>query len=313
MDVDRAHQREQMRAALQARGADLTLFEDAVNLDKLWDNWYRNVRALSDATREGLSVAGLQPGLIDHILALKDAPPAALPSTPSPRHRTTHTRWHSPAATTGGSSTSARDVEHPRGEQAAPSPVPSSAQPRKSDIAKWWPAGWLDTLAPLWSQVCGGRGGGDIEGSQQKQQQFEDSAAASTMPNSSGPQLVLGADTHTPGATNSVLSSSLCLGGAQHPSTCRQRRSNRAGVHGGRGPVGVVRKDGVQSGAGPSLILLVMHLAGAHMSCSVHHLVVSVAGLLQSLGAPWCPRLAAASAVGSRAQRLAGLLRVLPS
>lgn len=73
MDVDRAHQREQMRAALQARGADLTLFEDAVNLDKLWDNWYRNVRALSDATREGLSVAGLQPGLIDHILALKDA------------------------------------------------------------------------------------------------------------------------------------------------------------------------------------------------------------------------------------------------
>ncbi|KAG2436525.1 hypothetical protein HYH02_011463 [Chlamydomonas schloesseri] len=76
MDVYRTQQREHLRTALKARGADLTLFDDA-NLDKLWDNWYRNVRALSDAAREGLSAAGLPPGLIDHILALKGSLPAA--------------------------------------------------------------------------------------------------------------------------------------------------------------------------------------------------------------------------------------------
>ncbi|PNH03234.1 hypothetical protein TSOC_010728, partial [Tetrabaena socialis] len=58
------------RRALEACGADLTLFEDT-DLDILWKNGYRNVRGLRDATREGLMAAGLVPGLVDHILSLK--------------------------------------------------------------------------------------------------------------------------------------------------------------------------------------------------------------------------------------------------
>ncbi|PNH01363.1 hypothetical protein TSOC_012755 [Tetrabaena socialis] len=80
MDVDPAQPRERQRRALEACGADLTLFEDT-DLDILWKNGYRNVRGLRDATREGLMAAGLVPGLVDHILALKAA--AAGPSTSS--------------------------------------------------------------------------------------------------------------------------------------------------------------------------------------------------------------------------------------
>eukprot|EP00198_Chlamydomonas_reinhardtii_P000960 XP_001690295.1 predicted protein [Chlamydomonas reinhardtii] len=67
---NREHQREQLRAALQARGADLTCIGNVV-LDSLWDNGYSNARALQEATREGLKAAGLKPALIDQILTLE--------------------------------------------------------------------------------------------------------------------------------------------------------------------------------------------------------------------------------------------------
>ncbi|PNH07986.1 hypothetical protein TSOC_005512 [Tetrabaena socialis] len=72
MDVDPAQLRRapQLRRALQTCGADLTLFEDT-DIDILQHQGYRSVRGLRDATREGLTVAGLLPGLVDHILALK--------------------------------------------------------------------------------------------------------------------------------------------------------------------------------------------------------------------------------------------------
>ncbi len=80
MDVDPEQQRQQqrpqqralLRRVLQACDADLTLLEDS-HLDKLWDNCYRTVRSLHDASRPGLSDAGLPPGIVDHILALKGA------------------------------------------------------------------------------------------------------------------------------------------------------------------------------------------------------------------------------------------------
>ncbi|GFR41594.1 hypothetical protein Agub_g2317 [Astrephomene gubernaculifera] len=65
-------QREQLRTALIAYGADLTRFEDT-DLDILWHNRYRDVRGLQDATREGLKAAGLPYGLIDHILKRQGA------------------------------------------------------------------------------------------------------------------------------------------------------------------------------------------------------------------------------------------------
>eukprot|EP00198_Chlamydomonas_reinhardtii_P009770 XP_001699107.1 predicted protein [Chlamydomonas reinhardtii] len=70
MDEDRAQQREQLRTALRACGADLTLFDD-IFLDKLWDNYYRSVRGLQDARHESLIAAGLPLGLVDHISRLQ--------------------------------------------------------------------------------------------------------------------------------------------------------------------------------------------------------------------------------------------------
>ncbi|KAG2450280.1 hypothetical protein HYH02_004789 [Chlamydomonas schloesseri] len=69
MDVNPA-QREQLRTVLQARGADLTRIGDAV-LDTLWINGYCNERALQEASWRGLTKIGLQPSLVDHILALQ--------------------------------------------------------------------------------------------------------------------------------------------------------------------------------------------------------------------------------------------------
>ena len=72
MDEDRAQQRERLRTVLRACGADLKLFND-IFLDKLWDNYYRSVRGLQDASRESLKDAGLPLGLVDHILGLQGA------------------------------------------------------------------------------------------------------------------------------------------------------------------------------------------------------------------------------------------------
>ncbi len=65
-------ERQQVRAALRARGADLELFEDVI-LDQLWNNWYRSARALEVATRAGLKDAGLPPGVVDYVLSLQGA------------------------------------------------------------------------------------------------------------------------------------------------------------------------------------------------------------------------------------------------
>ncbi|KXZ40876.1 hypothetical protein GPECTOR_1640g771 [Gonium pectorale] len=70
MNVDRAQPHEKLIAALDEYGADLTLFEVA-DVDTLWRGGYRSVRGLQTATRQGLTAAGLPPGIVDHILALQ--------------------------------------------------------------------------------------------------------------------------------------------------------------------------------------------------------------------------------------------------
>ncbi|KAG2491207.1 hypothetical protein HYH03_010417 [Edaphochlamys debaryana] len=69
--------REQMRTALVAYGAELELFEEDLDLDLLWRSRYRTVGGLRHATREGLKAARLEPGLIDHIMALQGTAGAA--------------------------------------------------------------------------------------------------------------------------------------------------------------------------------------------------------------------------------------------
>ncbi|KAG2433926.1 hypothetical protein HXX76_008278 [Chlamydomonas incerta] len=70
MDANLLQQREQLRTALSAYGADVKRFQD-IDLDKLWNSRYCSVDALQEATREGLTAAELPPGLVDHISVRK--------------------------------------------------------------------------------------------------------------------------------------------------------------------------------------------------------------------------------------------------
>ncbi|KAG2431490.1 hypothetical protein HXX76_009504 [Chlamydomonas incerta] len=69
-ELDPEERREELRAVLGACGADLTLFSPR-DLARLWDARYLSPRALQVATREGLTAAGLPPGIVDHILTLE--------------------------------------------------------------------------------------------------------------------------------------------------------------------------------------------------------------------------------------------------
>ncbi|KAG2439192.1 hypothetical protein HXX76_004555 [Chlamydomonas incerta] len=66
------------------------------------------------------------------------------------------------AASLGVGTAVGADAERPRDQQAA---SPTSSGPRKS--ATWWPACWLQSVAPLWKV----RRGGDEGGPQQQEQQ----------------------------------------------------------------------------------------------------------------------------------------------
>ncbi|KAG2449140.1 hypothetical protein HYH02_005888 [Chlamydomonas schloesseri] len=104
------------------------------------------------------------------------------------------------------------DADGPRDQQAA---AHSSPAPLR-ESAVWWPASWLQSVAPLW-QVRG-----DAEGSLWQRQQQEGPTAA--MLASAGLQSA--GDPHASAIANSVPNSSAPP--PQYLSTCRQRRSRRA-------------------------------------------------------------------------------------